>query len=100
MIWELQQLRHREHVVTGNPYKISAFIKSLEPNQLIAISDEGFSGGIDFEANLAIDTLDFGTFHMYPSANDIAWGQQWITDHAAFMTSANKPVIMEEFGLT
>ncbi|KAF7378392.1 Glycoside hydrolase family 5 protein [Mycena sanguinolenta] len=66
---------------------------------------QGGGIGIDFAANLALSTLDFGTFHMYPdswgeSGNDIAWGQQWITDHAAIMTSANKPVIMEEFGLT
>ncbi|KAF7354147.1 Mannan endo-1,4-beta-mannosidase F [Mycena venus] len=108
-------------VITNWAAEISAFIKSLDPNHLVAIGDEGFINdpiphnydypyqgggiGIDFEANLAIDTLDFGTFHMYPdswgeSGNDIAWGQQWITDHAALMTSANKPAIMEEFGLT
>ncbi|KAF8214816.1 glycoside hydrolase family 5 protein [Mycena galopus ATCC 62051] len=108
-------------VITNWAAEISAYIKSLDPNHLVAIGDEGFINdpiphdydypyqgggiGIDFEANLAIDTLDFGTFHMYPdswgeSGNDIAWGQQWITDHAALMTSANKPAIMEEFGLT
>ncbi|KAF8180534.1 glycoside hydrolase superfamily [Mycena galopus ATCC 62051] len=90
---------------------------SLDPNHLVAIGGEGFINdpiphnfdypytyqgggiGIDFEANLAIDTLDFGTFHLNKSyrpdswgesGNDIAWGQQWITDHA----------IMEDFGLT
>ncbi|KAF7377350.1 Glycoside hydrolase family 5 protein [Mycena sanguinolenta] len=108
-------------VITNWAAEISAYIKSLDPNHLVAIGDEGFINdplphdydypyqgggiGIDFEANLAIDTLDFGTFHMYPdswgeSGNDIAWGQQWITDHATIMTSANKPAIMEEFGLT
>jgi mannan endo-1,4-beta-mannosidase len=34
------------------------------------------------------------------SADDISWGNQWITDHATIMKSANKPVIMEEYGLT
>jgi len=108
-------------VITNWAAQISAFIKSLDPNHLVAIGDEGFINdpiphnydyqyqgagiGIDFAANLAISTLDFGTFHMYPdswgeSGNDIAWGQQWITDHAALMTSANKPAILEEFGLT
>ncbi|KAF8175051.1 CEL4a mannanase [Mycena galopus ATCC 62051] len=104
--------------ITNWASQISAFIKSLDPNHLVAIGDEGFINdpvphnfdypgatiGIDFAANLAISTLDFGTFHLYPDSwgetNDVAWGQQWITDHAALMTSANKPAILEEFGLT
>ncbi|KAJ7849909.1 glycoside hydrolase superfamily [Mycena leptocephala] len=106
--------------ITNWASQISAFIKSLDPNHLVAIGDEGFINdpvphnfdypyqgatiGIDFAANLAISTLDFGTFHLYPDSwgesNDVAWGQQWITDHAALMASANKPAILEEFGLT
>jgi hypothetical protein len=34
------------------------------------------------------------------SGNSSAFGTQWITDHATAMKSANKPVIMEEFGVT
>ncbi|KAG8677989.1 hypothetical protein FRC08_018157, partial [Ceratobasidium sp. 394] len=52
-----------------------------------------------------ISTLDFGTFHAYPgswgqSANATLWGVQWIKDHAASQKAANKPVIIEEFGVT
>ncbi|KAJ6546040.1 CEL4a mannanase [Mycena vulgaris] len=95
---------------------ISAFIKTLDANHLVAIGDEGFFNqpgnadfvyqgtlGIDFAANINIKSIDFGTFHMYPGSwgetNTIPWGQQWITDHATVMKSSNKPVIIEEFGV-
>ncbi|KAJ8514465.1 hypothetical protein ONZ45_g8022 [Pleurotus djamor] len=104
--------------ITNWAKDISAFIKSIDKNHLVAIGDEGFynqpsaptypyqgSEGVDFDANLAISTIDFGTFHSYPgswgqSANPEAWGVQWIKDHAASMTRQNKPVILEEFGVT
>lgn len=97
---------------------ISAYIKSIDSNHLVGLGDEGFfndptnpsypyqgAEGIDFDANLAIDTLDFGTFHAYPipwgvTADEAeAWGTQWIADHAASQEAAGKPVIIEEFGV-
>ncbi|KAI0347615.1 glycoside hydrolase [Trametopsis cervina] len=99
---------------------ISAYIKSIDSNHLVAVGDEGFfnqpsnpsypyqgSEGVDFNANLAVKTIDFGTFHLYPegwgqSANPSSgvWGSQWISDHATSQKAANKPVIIEEFGVT
>ncbi|KAI0030946.1 mannanase [Vararia minispora EC-137] len=104
--------------ITNWASNISAYIKSIDPNHLVAIGDEGFYNepgspiyvyqggeGVDFNANLAISTLDFGTFHLYPDSwgengNETSFGNQWIIDHAASMKAANKPVIIEEFGST
>lgn len=105
-------------VITAWAKEMSAYIKSIDPNHMVALGDEGFFNqpgsssypyqggeGVDFTANMAILTLDYGTFHMYPIGWGItsgyqAWGVQWINDHAAVQKSVNKPVIIEEYGVT
>ncbi len=62
---------------------VSKYIKSLDPNHMVTLGDEGFglpggdtstkypygtSEGVDFARNLGIATLDFGTIHMYPQS--------------------------------
>lgn len=66
--------------------EISAYIRSLDPNHMITLGDEGFglpgdgtypysySEGVDFVKNLNIKDLDFGTFHMYPDSCKFEYG--------------------------
>lgn len=62
--------------------------------------------GVDFEKLMTIDTLDFGTPHLYLDQ----WGMKhtgtgqddllWFKIHGETCAELGKPVILEEFGLT
>ncbi|CAK7237571.1 hypothetical protein SEUCBS140593_010015 [Sporothrix eucalyptigena] len=99
---------------------ISAYIKQLDPHHMVSLGDEGWfgpeagyreadgssslayetHGGVDFWGNLNISTLDYGTFHLYPSTwgYPFSWGNQWIAQHADAGNRAKKPVVLEEYG--
>lgn len=82
----------------------SEFIKAIDPAHMVTLGDEGWFGpaagyqrerdsvdpyayqaydGVDFVENLNIDTLDYGTFHLYPShwGYPFEWGKAWIRQH-------------------
>ena len=81
---------------------------------MVALGDEGwlvppsgdgsyaYSGyeGVDFAANLAIETLDYGTLHLYPNSwnYNYTWGSEWILQHDAIGKLLGKPVVLEEYG--
>ncbi|KAI8955533.1 glycoside hydrolase superfamily [Xylaria longipes] len=103
-------------VLTKWATETSAYVKSLDPKHMVTLGDEGFglatgtdgsypfqySEGVDFEANLKIPTLDFGTFHLYPESWGTTnnWGTNWIASHAAACKAAGKPCLFEEYGVT
>lgn len=85
--WELANEPRCKGCSTDVIYKwasdVSKYIKSLDPNHMVTLGDEGFglpggdgstsypygtSEGVDFVKNLGIKTLDFGVFHMYPKS--------------------------------
>ena len=102
-------------VITNWATTISAYIKSLDANHMVSLGDEGwlqpsyaggdgtyaYSGyeGVDFVKNLAIKTIDYGTFHMYPDqwGYNYSWGNTWISQHNAIGKAAGKPVVLEEY---
>ncbi len=95
--------------------EMSEFAREQDSNHLLATGDEGFfnrrkrshlydgSYGVDCESIFALSTIDVGTFHMYPQH----WGEsaksgfarRWIRDHVEAGAKAQKPVILEEFGM-
>ena len=102
-------------VITNWATSISAYIKSLDSTHMVAIGDEGwlasggdgsyaYSGyeGVDFTKNLAISTIDYGTFHLYPDqwGYNYTWGNEWITQHNTIGKASGKPVVLEEYGST
>ncbi|OAA57086.1 Glycoside hydrolase, subgroup, catalytic core [Niveomyces insectorum RCEF 264] len=114
--WELANESRCNGCPTDTIYNWAAdtskYIKSLDPNHMVTLGDEGFgvpggtsypygtSEGVDFAKNLGISTLDFGTLHMYPQSWSVpnSFGPGWITDHAAACKKAGKPCLLEEYG--
>lgn len=92
--------------------EMSSYVKSLAPNHLVSVGDEGFlnQGGehwtyrgqdcVDHRALTALPDVDFGTFHFYPDhwAMPASSEERWITDHLRIARELGKPTILEEYG--
>ncbi|KAF6793824.1 mannan endo-1,4-beta-mannosidase C [Colletotrichum sojae] len=92
--------------------EMSAYVKSLDKHHLVTWGGEGgfniesddwaYNGadGSDFDHELALPNIDFGTFHSYPDwwSKTVEWTEQWIRDHAASGRAVGKPVVHEEYG--
>ncbi|KAI8800636.1 glycoside hydrolase superfamily [Cladochytrium replicatum] len=127
MAWELANEARcngcsATNYITSWADEISTYIKSIDSNHLVTTGEEGFGlatvpgdtpsntyaysfgEGSDFGKNLALKNIDFGTIHLYLSGwgftNLPSDGTNWIKAHALVAKSLNKPLIIEEFGLT
>lgn len=128
MTWELMNEPRDQKDPSGNTVtewvkEMSAYVKSLAPNQLCAVGDEGFMNlkdftpyagegstsyngfeGSDFNALINLKDIDYGTFHLYPETwgildnAQVAWSEEYIRKHAESGRAAKKPVVLEEYG--
>jgi mannan endo-1,4-beta-mannosidase len=98
LAWELaNEPRCERELLVDWAREMSAHVKSLDPNHLVAVGDEGE----ETEALLAIETVDFGTYHLYPESWGLTprEGLRWIERHVKEGRRAGKPVVLEEYGL-
>jgi mannan endo-1,4-beta-mannosidase len=99
--------------ITGWAEEMSSYIKSMDPNHMVSVGDEGFlndggehwaydaNDGVDHAALTALPAVDFGTFHLYPEdwGTSLEWGEQWILDHLRVAREIGKPTVLEEYGV-
>jgi mannan endo-1,4-beta-mannosidase len=99
MAWELMN----EGNVTPESLRLawtaemSGYVKSLDSNHLIS---SGHANVTEKLSDLAIPSLDFGTWHGYPLYYKLTVQQfdDMITEFCRFAADADKPVLLEEFG--
>ena len=77
--------------------EMTAYVKSIDPNHLVSSGHANFTNRI---SDLAIPTVDFGTWHGYPQYENLPADKydRVIREFCAIGRKNNKPVILEEFG--
>lgn len=121
MTWELANEPRAQSDTSGKllyswTKEMSEFVRELAPKQLIALGSEGFlkrdgaedwayngNEGVDWERIITLPNINYGTFHLYPEHwgkhKPLEWGNNWIIEHLEAGKAANKPVVMEEYGI-
>lgn len=121
LTWELANEPRAQSDNTGElllnwTKEMSDFVRELAPHQLIALGSEGFFNregntdwtynggeGVDWGRIITLPNINYGTFHLYPEHwgkhNAEEWGTQWIKEHAKAAKKANKPAVLEEYGI-
>ncbi|CAK0785548.1 hypothetical protein CVIRNUC_008758 [Coccomyxa viridis] len=107
---------------------VAPYLKSLAPNQLVTVGEDGFyqrancqsnqanpvpnsaggAGGAwcldtgnDFLPNHLANGIDYGSIHMWPDnwgRTDLGFGKTWLQAHIDDVKYLGKPLVLEEFG--
>ena len=132
MAWELaneaeckSDLGASQGTLLGWYAEMSAFLKSVDSNHLVATGEEGFdvttsgytsftsyttyfflfslTDGTSFSQNVALPDIDFGGIHLYPDTwqwlDPVSDGVNWISDHVKIARAHGKPLLLGEYGL-
>lgn len=132
MSWELAneaECRSDPGALQGTLLKwyaeMSAYLKSVDPNHLVATGEEGFDvtttnytgftsyttyfavfswiDGTSFTQNIALPDIDWGSLHLYPDTwswlDPTSDGVNWIADHVKIARARGKPLLLAEYGL-
>ncbi|CAL5224413.1 g7095 [Coccomyxa viridis] len=108
--------------------EVAPYLKSLAPNQLVTVGEDGFyqtancqsnqanpvpnsnggaggawplNTGNDFLPNHLANGIDYGSIHMWPDnwgRTDLGFGKAWLQAHIDDVKYMGKPLVLEEFG--
>jgi mannan endo-1,4-beta-mannosidase len=94
--------------------EMSAYVKTLDPNHMVSVGDEGIlnletgghwllegTDGVDHEAVSALKHIDFATFHVYPDdwSSGLKILHRFIQENLDAARRIGKPTILEEYGV-